>query len=126
MIVTGAGRGIGQATATRFAARAPTLMLIGRTRERWRRPPRCATGGAAVPHAPTCRGRETCARRSPRRWTAGTRIDVLVNNAGIDDETPFLEMAEERWHEVVGTNLTGAVPDVAAGRAGDGATPAAA
>ena len=39
------------------------------------------------------------------RWG---RIDVLVNNAGIDDETPFLEMDEERWREVVDTNLTGA------------------
>ena len=39
------------------------------------------------------------------RW--GGRIDVLVNNAGIDDETPFLEMTEESWRAVVDTNLTG-------------------
>src|SRR5207245_8708552 len=38
------------------------------------------------------------------RWE---RIDVLVNNAGVDDETPFLELAEERWNEVIATNLTG-------------------
>jgi NAD(P)-dependent dehydrogenase (short-subunit alcohol dehydrogenase family) len=38
------------------------------------------------------------------RWG---RIDVLVNNAGVDDETPFLEMEEERWDEVVRTNLKG-------------------
>ena len=35
------------------------------------------------------------------------RIDVLVNNAGIDDETPFLEMSEEAWRAVIATNLTG-------------------
>jgi NAD(P)-dependent dehydrogenase (short-subunit alcohol dehydrogenase family) len=34
------------------------------------------------------------------------RIDVLVNNAGIDDDTPFLEVTEQRWREVVDTNLT--------------------
>ena len=39
------------------------------------------------------------------RWDG--RIDVLVNNAGIDDETPFLEMTEEAWRAVVETNLTG-------------------
>ena len=39
------------------------------------------------------------------RWDG--RIDVLVNNAGIDDETPFLEMTEESWRAVVDTNLTG-------------------
>ena len=38
------------------------------------------------------------------RWG---RIDVLVNNAGIDDETPFLDMGEEDWHAVIATNLTG-------------------
>jgi NAD(P)-dependent dehydrogenase (short-subunit alcohol dehydrogenase family) len=38
------------------------------------------------------------------RWG---HIDVLVNNAGIDDETPFLEIDHERWHAVIRTNLTG-------------------
>ena len=38
------------------------------------------------------------------RWG---RIDVLVNNAGIDDETPFLEIEEKNWDAVIATNLTG-------------------
>ena len=38
------------------------------------------------------------------RWG---RIDVLVNNAGIDDDTPFLEIDRSRWRAVVDTNLTG-------------------
>ena len=38
------------------------------------------------------------------RWD---RIDVLVNNAGIDDETPFLDMEEENWDAVIATNLKG-------------------
>jgi NAD(P)-dependent dehydrogenase (short-subunit alcohol dehydrogenase family) len=38
------------------------------------------------------------------RWD---RIDVLVNNAGIDDETPFLDMDEENWDAVIATNLKG-------------------
>jgi NAD(P)-dependent dehydrogenase (short-subunit alcohol dehydrogenase family) len=39
------------------------------------------------------------------RWG---RIDVLVNNAGIGEEVPFLEIDEESWDRVVGTNLRGA------------------
>src|SRR5207247_10985027 len=39
-----------------------------------------------------------------RRWG---RIDVLVNNAGIDDDTPFLEIDRGRWRAVIATNLTG-------------------
>jgi NAD(P)-dependent dehydrogenase (short-subunit alcohol dehydrogenase family) len=40
-----------------------------------------------------------------RRWG---RIHVLVNNAGIDDDTPFLEVDRARWRQVLDTNLTGA------------------
>lgn len=35
-------------------------------------------------------------------------LDILVNNAGIDPRIPFLEMTEEEWDRVVGTNLKGA------------------
>ena len=41
------------------------------------------------------------------RGDGGGRIDVLINNAGIDDDTPFLEVDRERWLDVVATNLTG-------------------
>ena len=39
------------------------------------------------------------------RWG---RIDVLVNNAGIGEEVPFLEIGVESWDRVLGTNLRGA------------------
>ena len=48
------------------------------------------------------------------------RIHVLVNNAGIDDDTPFLEIDRARWRDIIDTNLTGPVPDVARGRAAHG------
>ena len=35
------------------------------------------------------------------------RLDVLVNNAGIEKETPFLEKAEEEWDRVIAVNLKG-------------------
>ena len=35
------------------------------------------------------------------------RIDVLVNAAGIIERIPFLRLTEERWHDVVETNLSG-------------------
>jgi NAD(P)-dependent dehydrogenase (short-subunit alcohol dehydrogenase family) len=37
------------------------------------------------------------------RWGA---IEVLVNNAGIDDDTPFVDVDRERWREIIATNLT--------------------
>jgi len=44
------------------------------------------------------------AARATARWG---RIDVLINNAGIDDDTPFLEIDRARWRAVIDTNLTG-------------------
>ena len=39
------------------------------------------------------------------RWDG--RIDVLVNNAGIDHDQAFLDFEHERWQAVIGVNLTG-------------------
>jgi NAD(P)-dependent dehydrogenase (short-subunit alcohol dehydrogenase family) len=38
------------------------------------------------------------------RWG---RIDVLLNGAGINAPTPFLEITREEWDRIFGTNLTG-------------------
>jgi glucose 1-dehydrogenase len=35
-------------------------------------------------------------------------LDVLVNNAGMENERPFMEMNLEDWEKVISTNLTGA------------------
>lgn len=34
-------------------------------------------------------------------------IDVLINNAGIASETPFLEIEEKEWKKIIDVNLTG-------------------
>ncbi|MDA1372805.1 MAG: 3-oxoacyl-ACP reductase FabG [Proteobacteria bacterium] len=35
------------------------------------------------------------------------RVDVLINNAGINIDKPFLELGDDDWHTVINTNLTG-------------------
>ncbi|MFZ0203697.1 MAG: glucose 1-dehydrogenase [Nitrososphaeraceae archaeon] len=35
------------------------------------------------------------------------RIDVLVNNAGIQEDIPFTETTVEEWYKIIGVDLTG-------------------
>lgn len=36
------------------------------------------------------------------------RLDILINNAGIGGNTPFLEISAETWNRTIAINLTGA------------------
>ena len=105
VIVTGAGRGIGRAIAERFASEGADVMLVGRTLEPLEETASlCERAWAHVADVSRSDQVQAAVDAARERWG---RIDVLVNNAGIDDETPFLEMLEENWDSVVATNLTG-------------------
>jgi NAD(P)-dependent dehydrogenase (short-subunit alcohol dehydrogenase family) len=110
VIVTGGGQGIGRAIAERFAAEGADVLVTGR-----RRAPldevvaAIAAGGGRAWAEVADVGEEADVARvveaAKARWG---RIDVLVNNAGIADETPFLEIEPESWDAVLRTNLRGA------------------
>jgi NAD(P)-dependent dehydrogenase (short-subunit alcohol dehydrogenase family) len=106
IIVTGAGRGIGRAIAERFASEGADVLCVGRTREPLEETA-ALCGSAWVLTGDVSRSEDVdgVLAAALERWE---RIDVLVNNAGIDDETPFLDMSEEDWRAVIATNLTGA------------------
>jgi NAD(P)-dependent dehydrogenase (short-subunit alcohol dehydrogenase family) len=109
VIVTGGGRGIGQATARAFAAEGADVLVLGRTVADLEDTVAqiTADGGQAwlLPCDVTSEAQvEETVTRAASRWD---RIDVLINNAGVDDDTPFLEIDRARWRAVVDTNLTG-------------------
>ena len=109
VIVTGGGRGIGQATARAFAAEGADVLVLGRTVADLEDTVAqiTADGGQAwlLPCDVTSEAQvEETVTRAASRWD---RIDVLINNAGIDDDTPFLEVDRARWRAVIDTNLTG-------------------
>ena len=109
VIVTGGGRGIGQATARAFAAEGADVLVLGRTVADLEDTVAqiTADGGQAwlLPCDVTSEAQvEETVTRAASRWD---HIDVLINNAGIDDDTPFLEIDRARWRAVVDTNLTG-------------------
>jgi NAD(P)-dependent dehydrogenase (short-subunit alcohol dehydrogenase family) len=105
VIVTGAGRGIGRAVAQRFASEGADVLCLGRTREPLDETAAlCDTAWVTTADVSRAEDVDRAVAEALERWG---RIDVLVNNAGIDDETPFLDMTDENWNAVIGTNLTG-------------------
>ena len=110
-IVTGAGRGIGQAIAQRFSQEGAAVVLAARTTAQIREAAREieSSGGYAV--AIRCdvskeRQVERLAARVVQRFG---RIDILVNNAGIN--LPPIDLTEtdpKDWRHIVDVNLNGA------------------
>jgi NAD(P)-dependent dehydrogenase (short-subunit alcohol dehydrogenase family) len=109
VVVTGAGSGIGRATALGFAANgarvvAADLNLAAATSVS---DLICGRGGAA--HA---RQVDVAAGADMERFANWVRTevgvpDVVVNNAGIAVVGPLLATTDEDWHRIVGVNLLG-------------------
>jgi 3-oxoacyl-[acyl-carrier protein] reductase len=109
-LITGAARGIGFATARAFVREgarvvAADLNLEGAERaaaELGRGGGRVMALAVDVGDAPSVDGMFDAI------LAACGRLDLLVNNAGIGSNTPFLDMTLEEWERVIRVNLTGA------------------
>jgi len=106
-IVTGGNRGIGRSIVERFAAEGADVLVAGRNEETINATVATVEreGGQAWGLRADVRRDEDLERIVAEATARWERIDVLVNNAGIGYETPFLELPPEQWDEVLGTNL---------------------
>jgi NAD(P)-dependent dehydrogenase (short-subunit alcohol dehydrogenase family) len=109
-VVTGAGSGIGRATAHALLEAGWTVVLAGRRREMLEetaalaqaRPPRTLVVPTDV------RDPAAVAALFSRVKETYGRIDLLFNNAGTSTRgIPFEDLTFEQWSDVVATNLTG-------------------
>lgn len=109
--ITGAGGGIGRAVARMFAADGATLVLIGRRAEKLQSvyDEVCAGGGRGeVVALDVCR-RDAVEAAAAGLFERHRRVDVLVNNAGLNVRGRKLAaLTGEDWDQVIQTNLTGA------------------
>jgi len=107
-IVTGAGRGIGEAISKRLAVLGATVLLIGRDRERLaevKRQIEVAGGHAEIFPVDLLREDAITALAYSIKEGHG-RCDILVNNAGIGAQgAPLHETSPETWDTVMATNL---------------------
>ena len=109
-IVTGAAQGIGRACALRLAQEGAKVAVCDVN----------ADGGGDVTGTVAADGGEAIFVRCDVAKAADVagalaatlqaygRVDVLVNNAGILDDAPFLDLSVEELDRVLGVNLRGA------------------
>lgn len=110
-VITGAGSGIGRATAQAFLAAGHAVVLAGRRREQLEITARDsgAPAGRALVVATDVTDPAAVRNLFARTHATFGRIDLLFNNAGISaPAVPFEDLRVEQWREVVETILTGA------------------
>lgn len=108
-IVTGAGRGIGRATAVRFARAGARVVLFGRTWETLEEAQAQirAEGGDALAVQGDVAREEDVRALFQRTLDVYGRVDILINCAGVVAVRPFAEMDAQTWDHVLNVNLRG-------------------
>ena len=110
-IVTGAGRGIGEAIAKRFAEKGAKLAVVSRTELNSQKTAdaiNALSPDAAKPYSVDVADYDAVQKIGERILADFGRCDVLVNNAGVTRDTLIMRMGSEDWDVVLDTNLKGA------------------
>jgi meso-butanediol dehydrogenase / (S,S)-butanediol dehydrogenase / diacetyl reductase len=109
VVVTGAGSGIGRATALACSEKGACVVACGRNIADLNETVSLiisagGTGSAISLDVTNTNSVSSFAKNCIKLYG---RIDVLVNNAGVMNKKNFLEITEEEWYEQIDTNLTG-------------------
>lgn len=108
-VITGAASGIGQAVASLYAAEGASLALLDLSVDRLSDTVAlCELAGVVVSaHAVDVTDSAAVHAVMDAVVAAHGTIDILVNSAGILDETPLLEMSEETFDRTIAVDLKG-------------------
>jgi len=109
VVITGAGSGIGKATALLFAEHDATIIVCGRHQ---------STLDETVREIEQKNGKIFAIPMDVTDWTQVRnmtdnvlqrfgKIDIIINNAGIINVKPTVQMTEKEWDSVIDTNLKG-------------------
>ncbi|MGE4231811.1 MAG: SDR family NAD(P)-dependent oxidoreductase [Bacteriovoracia bacterium] len=110
VVVTGAGRGIGAATAKLFAQNRANVVIVSRTQrqldEVCRQIQKQSPGVKVLTIVGDLSRQEFCKDIFERTKNEFGRIDVLVNNAAVFRGAPVEETSLSMWEEVIRVNVT--------------------
>ncbi|WP_078547489.1 SDR family NAD(P)-dependent oxidoreductase [Litchfieldia alkalitelluris] len=108
-VVTGAGSGIGEATAVRLANEGAKLILVGRTKSKLERVARKINEASKVPVAEIfvadVTNEEDLIELSQYIQENYGELHVLINNAGGSSHSKILETSSSDWDYVQSVNL---------------------
>lgn len=100
-VVTGASRGIGRAIALRLAADY-RIVALARDEERLESLASAISAGGGECRPITI---DLTKPDAIQRALHGLQADVLVNNAGVINKRPFIELTSDEWHTMVDVNF---------------------
>ncbi len=108
-VVTGGGRGIGEAIASALAGAGASIVVAARSEAEIARVASQITSRGATAHAIVC---DISDEVSVRRLGAAARerlgaIDLLINNAGASMAAPLAKIALSEWNHLMAVNATG-------------------
>jgi 3-oxoacyl-[acyl-carrier protein] reductase len=108
-IVTGSSRGIGKHVAKRFAADGANVVVCSRSLADCEAVAEeiAADGGSAHAVEVDVSEKESVENLVDEAVDRFGRLDVMVNNAGINIRGPAEDITPEEWQQVVDVNLTG-------------------
>jgi len=110
-VITGSATGIGLATAQAMAREGAAVVIdyiAGEQGEADKRVRQIEqSGGKAIAVQADVSKQEDVQNLVDRAVQTFGRLDIMVNNAGVEQEKPFLEMPLEVWNWVIAVDLTG-------------------
>jgi 3-oxoacyl-[acyl-carrier protein] reductase len=108
-IVTGAGRGIGRATALRLACEGASVTIndVDHAEAAAVANEIVNAGGRALASVGSITDAPYVNKMVKDTEAEFGRVEVLVNNAGVTDSAMMLKMEASQWQRVIDVNLTG-------------------
>jgi 3-oxoacyl-[acyl-carrier protein] reductase len=109
-VITGAGRGIGAAIASKLAHLGATVVLCGRTRGPLQSTADAISQAGGQAEVLPCDVTDLRSLEAAAAHVGDTlrRVDILVNNAGVGGfGGPLHQLAPESWDQLLNTNLRG-------------------
>ncbi len=109
-VVTGAATGIGRECAFYFARAGAAVVVdyVGKSEQADEAVAQIkSSGGRALAVQADVSSETDVQTLMDSAASEFGQIDILINNAGIEKETPFLETPLDLWNKIIAVNLTG-------------------